>query len=73
MKFQNVDIAVCQCVHKVRPVMVTRIKATTDGTSAKNFCQSVQNRCREDIKEKKERQLESFLRYIQMKKVFKGI
>ena len=38
--------------------------ATTDGTLAKNFCQSVQKRYRKKER-RKETQLQSFLRYTQ--------
>ena len=47
MNFENVDIAICHCVHEARP---------TEGTDAEKFCQSVQKRCGEKEREENKKE-----------------
>ena len=52
-KFQNVDMAICQCVYEEVRYWSYVFTATSDGTQAKSFCWSIQKGCRE--KERKEK------------------
>ena len=52
-KFQNIDIASCQSVQELDPVLVTRVYRNNWRNASKKCCQSVNKRCRKKEREEK--------------------